>query len=73
LLNLLGGIDFKSIACDKDLLKQYMVFRKDVDVALVTKELCAINSNNISSITEMVQNQLDIGEIIRMVRLEICF
>ncbi|XP_060072042.1 uncharacterized protein LOC132551915 [Ylistrum balloti] len=61
----IGGIDLRYIVCNVDELKKYMIFDKSVNVDQISEELCAIDTEKIPAITDMVQSQLDIAAIIR--------
>ena len=62
-----GYIDFRGIVCDPTKLKSYMFFPKSTNVSVVSKELCDIPDSAIPGITELVQQQIDIVSILRVV------
>lgn len=66
-LHNIGSIDFRGIVCDQDRLREYMMFRLGVNVTSVSTSLCGIPESKIPEITNVVQNQIDIAAIIRVV------
>ncbi|VDI72583.1 ATP-binding cassette, subfamily A (ABC1), member 1, partial [Mytilus galloprovincialis] len=63
-----GYIDFKGIVCDQTKLASYMFFQKNVNMTMVSRELCEIPDDAISGITDMILQQLDVAAIFRVAK-----
>ena len=62
-----GYIDFKGIVCSEKKLKEHLQFSVGINVTLISKGLCAINSSLIPGITEEFQKEIDIVKIMDIV------
>ncbi|CAC5362986.1 unnamed protein product [Mytilus coruscus] len=63
-----GYIDFKGIVCDSSKLASYMFFQKNVNMTMVSNELCEIPDDAIPGITDMILQQLDVAAIFRVAK-----
>lgn len=72
LFELAGNTDFKGIVCSPEQLKQYLDIPCDEScVEAVSESLCNINDSLVGGITEFLQQQLDISEIIKLVSMNL--
>ncbi|KAK6169359.1 hypothetical protein SNE40_020430 [Patella caerulea] len=67
--NLLGYSDLKTTVCTPSELKMFLVFPDDVNITDVSRDLCAIDVDKIPQLTQYLQEQLDIAEIVRLMGL----
>lgn len=66
IFQLSGNLDIIAIVCDPAELGRYLLF-KGVDVATVSQSLCSIGNDKIEEVTNFLQQQVDIGALIKMV------
>ena len=64
----MGYLDLKKIACDPEELKQYLTFPNGVSAQVVSQGLCALDSAFVPSLTEILQDQLNITKVMDKVR-----
>nr|KAG5709474.1 hypothetical protein BaRGS_023156 [Batillaria attramentaria] len=69
ILELTGYPDLKAVACDPEQLTRYLYFPDGTDVTSVSRALCDINETRIPEITSVLQQQLNVAEIIRLLGL----
>ena len=60
-------MDLKGIACNGTLLKSYIIFPHKTNISEMSESLCNIDSAMIPNITAMVQEQLNMGRILKKV------
>ena len=72
MLELTGNINFKTIVCTVDGLRSYVVFRSIDDIGLISRSLCNINESAIPDLVDMLQNQIDVAKIMRIVSKTKC-
>lgn len=68
-----GSLDFKDVVCNPDKLEEYIILsdknnRYIVNKYSVSNSLCRIEDDKISDITNELIRQLDVPNIIRLVR-----
>ena len=73
IIELSGYPDLKGVACHPERLSHFLVFPKGTNVTEVSLSLCDINDSKIPEITDFLQRELDVAEIIRLVSLPCLF
>ena len=68
LFDLFGYVNLREAVCSPEDLGRYLLFRSEAEGRQVSRELCAIDIDQIPHITDTIQKHIDVQSLLKIVR-----